>query len=293
MKTPLCIALLLSINLVHAHDLWVASPDTLPAKQILHADLAYGDRYPHGSSIDPNRVTLFKPLEILGENGKRSTLKLTEDNYRYRTAQPLSAGTYHVLATYRPTFWLKDANGKWSSGQNLKQQPQATYCEQTQMFAKRLLVVGKQYDEVTATIPVGQLLEIVPLDNPTNIKAGDLLPVQVWYQGKPLAGATITATSDTLLAKDPDSLKAHREIQGYSARTDADGRVNFIPLIDGIWKLRVTHKTDFEDKTVCQQHSLYATYMLPVGEQSIKTQEPETHHHDHSHHDHAHHHHHH
>lgn len=292
MKKILISSILCLSGLAHAHDLWVAAPNTQPANQILRADLAYGDNFPAGGSIPEARAKIFKPLELLDSKGKLVPLKLTGDNYQYSSTNKIKSGTYHILATYKPTFWLKDANGKWFQDKNLSHIPDASHCEQSQMFAKRLLVVGNEYDEITATVPVGQLLEIVPLANPHEVKIGGVLPLQVWYQGKPLAGATVTATSDVYLAQDPDGKIAHREIQAYSGKTDSEGRTNFIPLLEGEWKIRVQHKADFEDKSVCQHHALYATYMMTIGTQRAAPA-PAAQKHDHHHHDHHHDHHHH
>lgn len=289
MKKILFISILAGVSATaSAHELWVAAPDTAPANQIFHADLAYGDRYPHGTSIPEKRVKFFKPLDLVDSNKLITPLTLVEDNYRYATINKLKSGTYHLLATYKPTFWLKDTNGKWQQDKTLRDVPDASHCEQTQMFGKRLLVVGNEYDEITATVPVGQPLEIVPLANPHTVKAGGVLPIQVWYQGKPLAGVTITGTSDTYLKYDPDSVNEHREIQAYSAKTDKNGRANFIPLIEGEWKLHLVHQPKFDDPSVCQIHSLHATYILPVGTERAKPTAHSHDHHDHSHHDHKH-----
>lgn len=294
MKKSILISILLLSGVVHAHDLWVAAPDTLPANSVLQADLAYGETYPKYGKLEEKRVNLMLPLQLSGGQNFKHTLSLSGDNHRYTSKEKLKSGTYYIQAAYKPTFWLKDAQGKWWQDKNLTDMPDSPYCEQTQMFGKRLLVVGNQYDEITATVPIGQLLEIVPLANPQNVSVGEVLPVQVWYQDKPLAGATITATSDTYLAKDPDSVKAHREIQAYSGKTDAEGRVNFIPLIKGEWKLRVAHKTPFEPADVCQHQNVYATLILPVGKPNTQLKQNQIHqHHDHHHdHDHDHHHHH-
>lgn len=282
-KILLLISTLLLSRGIYAHDLWVAAPDSLPNHHVLHADLAYGDRYPTHGMIDSNRAKLMNPLQLVDGNKRAVNLNLVGGNYHYTSSHFLKSGTYHILASYKPTFWLKDANGKWWQDKHLGDMPTAPHCEQTQMFGKRLLVVGNAYDEITATVPVGQLLEIVPLSHPQTVQAGGVLPLQVWYQGKPLAGATITATSDTYLAKDPDSVKAHREIQAYSGKTDAEGRVNFVPLIEGEWKLRVEYKTKFDNPAICQHQNVYATLILPVGKERAQAT---TSAHDHHHHDH-------
>ena len=40
-------------------------------------------------------------------------------------------------------------------------------------------------DEVVLTRPIGQELELVPLKNPNEVKAGGILPVKVLYKGEP------------------------------------------------------------------------------------------------------------
>ena len=149
------------------------------------------------------------------------------------------------------------------------------------MFGKSVVTVGGAFDAKTATTPVGQALEIVPLANPNTLKAGELLPLQVLYQGKPLAKATIVATADTVVTKDPESQNDHRDINGYSATTDKSGRANFLPLVEGLWKVKVIHKTPFADSTVCQDSALYATLIVPVGTERAAAGAGHHHHHHH------------
>ena len=112
---------------------------------------------------------------------------------------------------------------------------------------------------------IGLPLEIVPLKDPKTIKAGEAFPLQIFYKDKPLVGETIIATSDTFVVKDMEAATSHREPQAFSGKTDSEGKVNFIPLIEGVWKLKVIHKEPFEDQKVCQQSANYATLILPVG----------------------------
>ena len=105
-------------------------------------------------------------------------------------------------------------------------------------------------------------------------------PVQIFYKDQPLAGETVIATSDTFVVKDMEAATSHREPQAFSGKTDSEGKVNFIPLIEGVWKLKVIHKEPFEDQKVCQQSANYATLILPVGKARAKLPpKPEHHHH--------------
>ena len=279
-KTLFAAALLAALP-ASAHDVWVTSPTDIGANEKLHADLSYSHAFPHGESIPESRVKIFKPLEIVAPNGKAEPMKLESDNYHYVSATSLPKGTYRIAATYQPTFWSVDAAGKWTQDGTLKTVANAKSCEQTQMFGKSVVTVGGAFDAKTATTPVGQALEIVPLANPNTLKAGELLPLQVLYQGKPLAKATIVATADTVVTKDPESQNDHRDINGYSATSDKSGRANFLPLVEGLWKVKVIHKTPFADSTVCQDSALYATLIVPVGTERAAAGAGHHHHHHH------------
>ena len=67
---------------------------------------------------------------------------------------------------------------------------------------------------------------------------------------------------------DLESTHDHREPQGFSGKTDKNGVVNVITLIDGLWKIKVVNETDYGDKSVCQKDNTYATLIVPVGNQT-------------------------
>ena len=71
--------------------------------------------------------------------------------------------------------------------------------------AKALFQVGGQHS-ATITQPIGQILEIVPLESPFGMVEGDALPVQVLWRGEPLEGARLSvarpfAEGDTEIIK--------------------------------------------------------------------------------------------
>ncbi|UOO81049.1 DUF4198 domain-containing protein [Uruburuella testudinis] len=265
MKLLLSTALLGLALPAHAHEVWVNAPAHLPAGAVLHADLAYNHDFPNPETIAADREHIFLPLQLTGAHSSR---KLTQhgENYHYTSAKPLAQGTYWVSATYRPTFWSKNDKG-WQQG-SLTDVAGAHYCERSEMFGKSLLVAGGgKADMAVASRAIGQTLEIVPLADPNQAATGALFPLQVLYQGKPLAGATVTATADTVVEKDLAATHDHREPQAFSAKTDKAGKVNLIPLIEGLWKVKIVHKTPFADSAVCQHSVSYATLIVPVGTQ--------------------------
>ncbi len=66
---------------------------------------------------------------------------------------------------------------------------------------------------------VGHLLELVPMRNPATVKAGETLPVQVLFRGKPLAGAGIEVSN---------GIDAIPEDQIKRVETDAEGIANLV-----------------------------------------------------------------
>ena len=260
-----------------AHDVWVAAPAHQPAGKILHADLGYSHDFPNVEKIADNRVHIFKPLQLTDSSKKTVDLVNKGENYQYVSKAALPAGSYWVSATYQPTFWSKNQDG-WKQ-QTLKQLAGATYCEQSQMFGKSFVHVGNgAVDEAVLTRPIGQELELVPLKNPNAVKAGGILPVRVLYKGEPLVKATVTASSDTLAEMDLESTHDHREPQGFSGKTDKNGVVNVITLIDGLWKIKVVNETDYSDKSVCQKDNTYATLIVPVGTKRAAARHAHHHH---------------
>lgn len=96
--------------------------------------------------------------------------------------------------------------------------------------AKALIQVGPatSRDDALATRPLGLTLEIVPLRNPYALKPDRILPVQVLYNGKPLAGALVKLTS---LEFDVRPLAA--------IRSNAAGRVALRVPPTGSWLVNV------------------------------------------------------
>ena len=277
MKKLILAALVCAATAASAHDVWVIAPQKLADNQILKAELGYG-HFPYPEAIAKERVAIFAPMQVIDAQGETQNLVQKGENYQFQSEKPLKAGSYWVTATYQPTFWSQNAQG-WKMA-NLQTLENATYCEQTQMFGKAAVAVGKKpLSAEMAMSRIGLPLEIVPLKDPAKIKVGEPFPVQVFFQDKPLAGETVIATADSFVLKDMESAHNHREPQAFSGKTDSQGRVNFIPLTNGAWKLKVIHKTPFPDAAVCQQLATYSTLILPVGKQIKLPAQAEHHHH--------------
>jgi uncharacterized GH25 family protein len=99
--------------------------------------------------------------------------------------------------------------------------------------AKALVQVGVQAgtatgDQSFVTRPVGLSLEIVPQKSPYALATGEALPVQILYEGKPLAGATVKLNN-----LDFDTRPFATKL------SDAAGRTSFDVPRRGKWQLNV------------------------------------------------------
>lgn len=249
----------------HAHRVWVETAHT-HGGEILKAELGYGE-FPDMEPIAKDRLHIFsKPMQLVTEKGKENLVQKGRYNYQYQSRKPVKDGSYLVTAEYRPTFWSKNKAG-WKQG-SIKEMPDADYCEQTRMYGKNIVNVGHgSADTKVITRPVGQGLEIVPLDNPANVQVGERFKVKVLFNGEPLPDAAVTATFDGF--DTGDRSKTHKvEAQAFYDKTGSDGSVGIIPLRQGFWKASVEHKTDFPDQKTCQKLASYTTLTFQIGHQA-------------------------
>jgi uncharacterized GH25 family protein len=119
--------------------------------------------------------------------------------------------------------------------------------------AKALLAVGNGagpgFDRVA-----GQRLELVAEKNPYTLAGGGELPVQLLYEGKPLAGALVMA----LQRGRPDKL---------TARTDAKGRVTLKLDRPGFWLIKAVQMIPASSDAGADWESFWAslTFAIPAG----------------------------
>ncbi|MDO4998177.1 MAG: DUF4198 domain-containing protein, partial [Neisseria sp.] len=162
MKSAILAALLMTFaaSSAQAHRVWVKTEHT-HGGEILKANLGYGE-FPEFSPIAADRLSIFKPLQLITAQGKQNLVQKGEQNYQYQSAKAVADGSYLVAAEYQPTFWSKNAAG-WKRV-DLSEMPDATYCEQSRMYGKNIVNVGHESAETAViTRPLGHLLEIVPL----------------------------------------------------------------------------------------------------------------------------------
>lgn len=233
--------LLCLIPSLFAHDLYLMPQKFRPAvgeKILLSAHT--GDSFPGSEqSVDPGRLTA---MPAIAQNQWRMMAKAT-----HALVTPSEEGGQYFAIWTAPKFlemepdkfleYLKEegldeviryrAEHKQSD-----QKSREVYAK----FAKTYVVAGQANEAYRK--PLGLKIEIVPLADPSLLKAGEKLPVQVLYNGKPLADTQV----EIALSQDAKA-KTIVEIAG---RTDAQGRVNVKVPAAGKVRLHTLHMEHVE-----------------------------------------------
>ncbi len=237
-----------------AHDMW-ATAENPQVGEKLTAVVGYGHNFPSWDEIPADELHLFKPLKVIGPKGELS-LEAGPVNYKFVSQQPLGSGAHLIICDTKPVFWTKTPKG-WSQKPR-SQEPEALSSDLFIENAKGIINPGMDTDASLISKPVGLPLEIVPLRNPTSVKAGEKLPLKILFQGQPLAGATVEGRQAAMAQTSSPNAKAFVDV------TDKDGVVNFVPLASGDWLLTVRHVRPYPDKNECDSEDFGSSLFFSI-----------------------------
>lgn len=209
-----------------AHDFWVDGYNGSTFK----ATLGYGDDFTP-EKIAEDRVSIFEPLVLIDKDLKSVTLKNEGENYQYISQKALDDGTYILQGTYKTTYWTKTDDNKWHMGKTKKDIQNSSYCWQTSSFAKSIINIGNDTNDFVSK-PIGQRLEIVPLDNPSNFKVGVPFKVKVLLDEKPAKLVELKGTFESF----------GENKFAFLGTTDLKGEIEVTALRGGKWILMTNSK---------------------------------------------------
>lgn len=222
-------------SVASAHDTWLSGPATAaPGATTLFGLTSSGTFPTPDHAIEPSRIARAlcrsngqdAPFRA-GARGQKA-LKLRARglpagvaacgvSLHPRTLELEAAEVMHYLEeigardTVGPAWSARTPPAKWRE----------TYVKHAKTFAR----VGTRADESWRE-PLGLGLEIVPLVDPTALRAGDALEVRLLKDGRPLAGLALRASRASAKAA--------------FATTDADGHARFTLDAAGPWLLAGT-----------------------------------------------------
>jgi len=137
--------------------------------------------------------------------------------------------------------------------------------ERYQKIAKTILCVGAVNDSLH-TLPNDLWLEIIPERDPCSLRVGDSLPVQVLYQGRPLAGVHAAA--------------GYAAVTGHKypvwVLTDSAGRATLPLDRSGLWFARVLHMVPAAGDAEADWRSAFSTLTFEVAPVQAAASDPQS-----------------
>jgi len=239
--------LLLPLN-AYAHFPWINLTDYTPDKgAALNLTIGWGHHYPLDGFLKQDAletITLIGPDKDTPKIIPTSEVELQSETSLSRE------GTYIVAAQRKAGFYTKTAlGGKSVSKKGLKG---VIRCSYSHMCMKAVANVGKGG---RADMVVGQPIEIIPLENPSNLRAGEYLPIRVVADGKPYDGDVFATYA---------GFSTKKNTFAYATKTDKKGEARIKILQSGIWLVKVSHEIPYTDPEQCDIQSYVGTLTFMV-----------------------------
>lgn len=249
-----CLALALAGRLA-AHDMWIEPSTFFPengenvAVRLRVGQDMLGDPLPRDSSL----INQFfvqnaagkKPLAGREGRDPAGVLRGGEPGLLvlgYRSNRSNTEQTVEKFSRY-----LKEEGLDAVAAQMARRKPGADMVRELySRCAKSLLQTGTP-KAGEADSALGFTLELVAERDPYLLHAGDMLPIRLTYEGKPLAGALVVA------------MNRMNPMQKLTARTDKAGRVRFRMNGDGMWLIKAVHMVPAPAESKADWESFWAS----------------------------------
>ena len=227
---------LLAVVTVGAHDFWLAAAPWSPDRT-LTVTAHVGERFPHGTEYtDPSTVDRW---QVIGEAGDVRSAAFRRDGDALTAEVELPApGVYLATMAIKPRVtimkgpafnsYLHEEGLDWIAATRQKNGVSEDIAtERYARYAKVAIRTGAG-NGAHLLRPVGFPVEFVPITDPTLVRPGQLLTVQLLAGGKPVVGAEVTA-------------RAASGGHPLVGRTSATGQVTLPIDRDGAWLVRTVH----------------------------------------------------
>jgi nickel transport protein len=167
-------AILLAPVTAGAHGIWIAERHGTQA-------VVYG----HGASDEAYDPQKLKTVSAKDMDGEAVAVEIRRQDDHALLDVPENAVV--VSTIFDNGFWAEGPDGKWVNKPKAEV-PGAKQSSKSQKFAVAILDHLRKKPQAQ-----GLPFEIVPLMDPTILAAGNDLPVQVLFDGKPVKGVSVTA----------------------------------------------------------------------------------------------------
>ena len=248
----LVISLLILASQVEGHNLWLGLDHYFQrVGGTARVFLYMAHSLPFAELGKPEKMKEFFYLDPTGERKEFELKKPDPESFFNEVGVPLALkkeGTYVASVAMKPIFMSITPEGR--KMQSKKGLPDAISCRYVEFFAKAIFHAGKPGGSAYKSV-LGQTIEVVPQEDPGLMKAGDSLPVKVFFEGKPLAGEFVYATYVGF---------STREDYAFTTKTNREGIANIRITHPGIWWVKVPYKRPHDDKSECDVDQ-YATIL--------------------------------
>lgn len=243
-----------SLQMVFGHE-FIVKPDSMDTQEGHKVGIKVGVKVLSAHVfMESEEVEPIDQVEVYKIASKRQDVKLQVNEQEKILEGELNydEGTSYFLCGHRkPMIWTKTTEGwKQESKKNLSGVISSNVYEK---FSKAY--VGGIEDEVKYKESVGHRLEIVPLENPSNLEAGEELQVKVFFDGKPIV---------TELLATFDGFSSSPNTYAYFSKTNDKGEGLVKITSKGTWMVRVQHEIDQPNENY-DKHVLRAVFLFGVG----------------------------
>lgn len=256
-KIFLTATLMLGISqAMFAHDLFMIADSWMPKiGERVNVKMVVGHNFPDGSILaiaDKLKVTLISP------DGKTSPLDLKENGiYRIASFTPQMAGA-NVLTGQYQFFYTPTKAGKIVYQPKSEIKEPVDYTTYVSRSSKTIIGTGG----ANVMKPMGMDLEIVPQVDPTTIKAGGLLPVQILYKGKPI---TPELNEEIDVKAVYAGFQTDEDTYSFAGHTDKNGMCRVKITQPGTWMVIVERRIPAADNAKADTELYGATLTFRVN----------------------------
>ena len=239
---------------VYAHSLWLTVDNYNPSPgQEIAINIGWGHKFPQDDQ-PPAKMVRMMNLFLVNPQGERIPLSIKPkgkkgvESIKVKLEDP---GTYlAVLAV--GTFVSKTIEGYFYKPKSeLKNVLKSVWYE---AVAKAIINVGPP-GGIAFKKGLGYQFEIVPLENPANIKEGEMLPVYCLLKGKPTK-AWIYATYA--------GFSSLRNTFAWTTQTDKEMTAKVKILKRGIWLVKTKDSLPYKDPTKADSYKFISTLTFEI-----------------------------
>jgi uncharacterized GH25 family protein len=230
---------------VLAHYPWITVSGT-DGQHAHEFRIRFGHGFPNGNTLAADGLA---GIRLVAADGSVEPLAPGDGD-----SHPLPAdgdGVRMIVAEQKSAFWSRTHEGGRRASR--EQYPDAFSCGESANVMKA--IYGRGQGESWRHVQ-GHALELVPLNDPIALHAGDPLAFRVTFHGAPWAGE-LKATYAGYQGQGDEAYPV-------SVATDADGVARFVPAAEGVWLVRAHAAEDYPDPRVCDRRNHYSTLTFVV-----------------------------